>query len=95
MLSWGGHRMDRMGALPPIAHIARTSPLRQGGLVVPMARGAPAGRNRSSLVAAEPLEHALQDFEIASVVDDEAPSLGVDSRGAPQRLRESRLESSG
>ena len=51
-----------------------------------------AGRNRSSLVAAEPFEHALQDFEIASVVDDETSSLGVDSRGAPQRLRECRLE---
>ena len=54
---------------------------------------APATRYRSTLAAALALEHALQDFEIASVVDDETPSLGVDPRGAPQRLRECRLES--
>ena len=72
--------------------MAPVSPLRHGGLVVPIARGARADRTRSPLVTAEPLEHALQDFEIASVVDDEAPSLGVDSRGASQHLRECRLE---
>ena len=57
-----------------------------------MARSARADPTRSHLVAAKPFEHALQNVEIASVVDDEAPSPGVDSRSAPQRLRECRLE---
>ena len=52
-----------------------------------------AARTRSCIVTAEPFEQPLENLEIASVVDDESPCLGVDSCGAPKRLRECRLES--
>ena len=55
--------------------------------------GERAARTRSCIVAAEPFEQPLENLEIASEVDDESPCLGVDSSGAPQRVRECRLKS--
>ena len=47
----------------------------------------------SGLVVAEPFEKSLQDVEVACVVDDEAPSFGVDSGVASERVCQGDFES--